>query len=69
MLFLPFLFDDTMPPFLCVNAVMSGTRSDIDRAVKRVRASEQTLSPISHDDVKSELDLRADTTCASLNCC
>jgi hypothetical protein len=57
-----------MPPFIRVNAVLSSSRSQVERSVKRVRTEEQAIPPITHEDVRSELDSRADTICAGLNC-
>ena len=68
MLLLLYQFDDKMPPYIHVNAVFSSSRSQAERSVKRVRTEEQAIPPITHENVRSELDSRADTICAGLNC-
>jgi hypothetical protein len=57
-----------MPHFIRVSAVLSSSRSQVERSVKRVRTEEQAIPPITHENVRSELDSRADTICAGLNC-
>ena len=48
--------------------MLSGSRSQIERSVKRVRTNNQALLPATLDNVRSELDTRADTICAGTNC-
>ena len=40
----------------------------MERLIKRVKTDDQFLSPITLDNARSELDSRADTICAGLNC-
>jgi hypothetical protein len=40
----------------------------MERSVKRVKVDEQSLLPISLENARCELDSRADTICAGLNC-
>jgi hypothetical protein len=40
----------------------------MERSVKRVRTDDQSLQPMTFENARSELDSRADTICAGLNC-
>ena len=40
----------------------------MERLIKRVKMDDQSLFPITLDNARSELDSRADTICAGLNC-
>jgi hypothetical protein len=56
-------------PTLCIGAIRTGPRSP-GRSIKRIQTNEG-VTPPSHEvgvDARCELDSRADTTCAGINC-
>ncbi len=61
--------NERVPPFIHIGAVTSSSRSDMERAIKRVKVGDTDLLPLTIEDVHSELDTRADTICAGRNCC
>ena len=66
-----FTFSQTnhrVPQFVRISAVCTSTRTCMERLIKRVKMDDQSLFPITLDNARSELDSRADTICAGLNC-
>ena len=59
---------EIMPPLREIYAIRTGPRAQ-GRSIKRIKVSDQSQASTVHGvEARCELDTRADTTCAGINC-